>query len=52
MVLVSGDFVYVKFSEINVINYLTFLLFSPSGVMTLLAFLACFLVFFSSLRTK
>ena len=30
----------------------TFLLFLPSSVMILLAFLSCFLVLFSSLRTK
>ena len=43
MVSAAGDFVYAKFSEINVI---IFLLFSPSSVMILLAFLSCFLVFF------
>ena len=43
MVSAAGDFVYAKFSEINVI---IFLLFSPSRVMILLAFLSCFLVFF------
>ena len=45
MVSVAGDFVYAKYSEINVINS-TFLLFLPSSVMILLAFLSCFLVFF------
>ena len=43
MISAAGDFVYAKFSEINVI---IFLLFSPSSVMILLAFLSCFLVFF------
>ncbi|CAH3189692.1 unnamed protein product [Porites evermanni] len=43
VVSAAGDFVYAKFSEINVI---IFLLFSPSSVMILLAFLSCFLVFF------
>ena len=40
----AGDFVYAKFSEINVIS--TFLLFLLSSVMILLAFLSCLLVFF------
>ena len=43
MVSEAGDFVHGKFSEINVT---TFLLFSLSSVMILLAFLSCFLVFF------
>ena len=42
MVSAAGDFVYATFSEFN----LTFLLFLPSSVMILLAFLSCFLVFF------
>ena len=46
MVSAVGDFVYAKFSEVNVMNYSTFLLFLPSSVMILLAFLSCFLVFF------
>ena len=45
MVSAVGDFVYAKYSEINVINS-TFLLFLPSSVMILLAFLSCLLVFF------
>ena len=45
MVSAAGDFVYVKFSEIKCYNS-TFLLFLPSGVMILLAFLSCLLVFF------
>ena len=45
MVSAAGDFVYAKYSEINVINS-TFLLFLPSSVMILLAFLSCFLVCF------
>ena len=45
MVSAAGDFVYAKYSEINVINS-TVLLFLPSSVMILLAFLPCFLVFF------
>ena len=51
MVLAAGDFVYAKFSEIKCYNSSTFLLFLPSSVMILLAFLSspCF---FSSLRTK
>ena len=53
MVSAAGDFVYAKFSEINVIIQYnsTFLLFLPSSVMILLAFLS-FLLDFSSLRTK
>ena len=51
MVSAAGDFVYAKYSEINVINS-TFLLFLPSSVMILLAFLSCLLVFFSSLTVK
>ena len=47
MVSAAGDFVYAKFSEINGYNS-TFLLFLPSIVMILLAFLSCLLVFFSS----
>ena len=43
MVSAAGDFVYAKFSAINVI---IFFLFSPSSVMILLAFLSCFLVVF------
>ena len=43
MVSAAGDFVYAKFSEINVT---TFLLFLPSSVMILSAFLSCPLVFF------
>ena len=46
MVSAAGDFVYAKFSEINVIINSTSLLFSPSSVMILLVFLSCFLVFF------
>ena len=46
MVSAAGDFVYAKFSEVNVMNYSTFLLFLPSSVMILLAFLSCFLLFF------
>ena len=45
----AGDFVYAKFSEVDVMNYSTFLLFLPSSlssVMILLAFLSCLLVFF------
>ena len=45
MVSAVGDFVYAKYSEINVINS-TFLLFLSSSVMILLAFLSCLLVFF------
>ena len=53
MVSAAGDFVYAKFSEINVIIYnSTFLLLLPSSAMIRLAFLSCLLVFFSSLRTK
>ena len=52
MVSPAGDFVEAKFSEVNDMNYSTFLLFLPSSVMILLAFLSCLLVFFSSLRTK
>ena len=46
MVLAPGDFVYAKFSEIKCYNSSTFLLFLPSSVMILLAFLSCLLVFF------
>ena len=46
MVSPAGDFVYAKFSAVNVMNYSTFLLFLPSSVMVLLAFFSCFLVFF------
>ena len=46
MVSVAGDFVYPKFSEINVIHNSTFLLFLPSSVMILLGFLSCLPVFF------
>ena len=46
MVSAAGDFVYEKFSEVNVMNYSTFLLFLRSSVMILLAFLSCLLVFF------
>ena len=46
MVSPAGDFVYAKFSAVNVMNYSTFLLFLPASVMILLAFLSCFLVFF------
>ena len=42
MVSAAANFVYAKFSKSNA----TFLLFSPSDVMILLAFLSCFLVFF------
>ena len=45
VVSAAGDFVYAKFSEIKCYNS-TFLLFLPSSVMILLAFLSCFLVFF------
>ena len=45
MVSVAGDFVYAKFSEIKCYNS-TFLLFLPSSVIILLAFLSCLLVFF------
>ena len=43
MVSGAGDFVYAKFSEINVIIRPFFL---PSSVMILLAFLSCLLAFF------
>ena len=46
MVSAAGDFVYAKFSEVNVMNYSIFLLFLPASVMILLAFLSCLLVFF------
>ena len=46
MVSAAGDFVYAKFSETNYIYNSTFLLFLPSSVMILLAFLSCLLVFF------
>ena len=49
MVSAAGDFVYAKFSEINAGDQCynsTFLLFLPSSVMILLAFLSCLLVFF------
>ena len=46
MVSASVDFVYAKFYEDNVLIYSTFLLFLPSSVMILLAFLSCLLVFF------
>ena len=46
MVSAAGDFVYPKFSEINVIHNSTFLLFLPSSVMILLGFLCCLLIFF------
>ena len=42
----AGDFVYAKLSEIMQCYNSTFLLFSPSSVMILLAFLSFFLVFF------
>ena len=42
----AGDFVYAKFSEANVMNYSTFLLFSPSSVMILLVFLVSLFFFF------
>ena len=45
MVSAAGDFVYAKFSEIKCYDS-TFLLFLPSSVMILLAFLSCRLVFF------
>ena len=45
MVSAAGDFVYAKFSEIKCYNS-TFLLFLPSKVMILLAFLSCLLIFF------
>ena len=45
MVSAAGDFVYATFSEIKCYNS-TFLLFLPSSVMILLAFLSCLLVFF------
>ena len=44
MVSTACDFVYAKFSEISINS--TFLLFLPSSVMILLAFLSCLLVFF------
>ena len=46
MISAAGDFVYAKLSEIMQCYDSTFLLFSPSSVMILLAFLSCFLVFF------
>ena len=46
VVSAAGDFVYAKFSEVNVMNNSTFLLFLPSSVMIMLAFLSCLLVFF------
>ena len=46
MVAAAGDFVYAKFSEVNVMNYSTFLLFSPSSVMILLVFLVSLFFFF------
>ena len=50
MVSAADDFVYAKFSDIKCYKS-KFLLFLPSSVMILLAFLSspCF---FSSLRTK
>ena len=41
-----SDFVYAKFLRPMSCCHLTFLLFSPSSVLILLAFLSCFLVFF------
>ena len=46
MISAAGDFVYAKLSVIMQCYNSTFLLFSPSRVMILLAFLSCFLVFF------
>ena len=46
MISAAGDFVYAKLSAIMQCYNSTFLLFSPSSVMILLAFLSCFLVFF------
>ena len=46
MVAATGDFVYAKFSEVNVMNYSTFLLFSRSSVMILLVFLVSLFFFF------
>ena len=46
MVSAAGDFVYTKFSEIDQCYNSTFLLFLPSSVIILLAFLSCLLVFF------
>ena len=47
MVSPAGDFVYAKFSAVNVMNYSTFLLFLPSSVMILLVFfLVSLFVFF------
>ena len=46
MVSPAGDFVYAKFSAVNAMNYSTFLLFLPSSVMILLAFLSGLPVFF------
>ena len=53
MVSMAGDFVYVKFSEINVNCYnSTFLLFLPSSVNDSVSFSFLSPCFFSSLRTK
>ena len=46
MVSPAGEIVYAKFSAVNVMNYSTFLLFLPSSVVILLAFLSCPPVFF------
>ena len=46
VVAATGDFVYAKFSEVNVMNYSTFLLFSRSSVMILLVFLVSLFFFF------
>ena len=46
MISAAGDFVYAKFSEINVIIRPSCYFFLPSSVMILLAFLSCLLVFF------
>ena len=47
MLSTAGDFVYAKFSEVNVMNCSTFLLFIPSSVMILLVFfLVSLFVFF------
>ena len=45
MVLVAGDFVYAKFSKINVMIRPS-CYFHRQVLMILLAFLSCFLVFF------
>ena len=52
MVSPAGDSVYAKFSEVNAMNYSTFLLFLPSNVMILLAFLSCLIGFFFFLKDQ